>query len=58
MYDLENEFEALMEEQFQLDLISDRQVEDQETYDKAIQMYDQNISASIADCLHRMNKRR
>lgn len=58
MFNLMDEFEALMEEQFQLDLISDRQVEDQETYDKVIQMYDQNISAGIADCLHRMNKRR
>lgn len=55
---MENEFEALMEEQFRLDLISDQQVEDQEFFDEAICRYDKDISAGINDCLHRMNKRR
>lgn len=58
MYDLENEFEALMEEQFRLDLISDKQVENQEFYDEAMWQCEQNINAGINDCLYRMNKRR
>ena len=58
MYDLMDEFEALMEEQLQLDLISDQQVEDQESYDETMNRYERDISAGISDCLTKMMKRR
>lgn len=53
-----DEFEVLMEEQLQLDLISDQQVEDQESYDETMNRYERDISAGISDCLTKMMKRR
>ena len=57
MHDLNDEFEALMEQQFQLDLVSDRQVENQEIYDEAIWRCEQNINLGIRNCLKKMNQR-
>lgn len=57
MHDLNDEFEALMEQQFQLDLVSDRQVENQELYDEAVRRCEININSGIRNCLKKMNQR-
>ena len=56
--DLNLEFESLMEEQFQLDLISDTQVDQQELFDELIGRRYQDLNMGIYDCLNSMNKRR